>query len=519
MEGKHNFERANTAAEEGSGFDVLTEVEFAGAKENLENAISANEQYLDEMDDAYYEWQADEKVKNYNSENMDRMHDAWLEQQGIEAQPSKSGNDNIQEQWDNLEDEMNDSYAEYVAQKQDEEELQSHLEAMGQDQDEFSGERNVNSKTGKERTFSEMDVYARRKGQTSREYGAEMSRRHDLTILTDLFPKNSHEDTREYSRFITKIHDLMPRNEGESPDKYAARIERVFKQFGGRKSDIGVAENSTGTTKMGEGEKAEEVQAEEAPAEEVLAEEVPKQEVPAEGASEVEAHVEKTEAPSKEAPVEDVSDQESAAEAPSRSESQDDSYNKDYKYKWNRVLQDSNEMRERKNDRSVLIFLTSADGGFFVKKSEAIDSFIERAKNAETVEEFSAVEHLGRDIDYNTKDFSAEDLEKKKAYMATPEFQKKVCNYNIQREKKNIERKNDALKRCEDALAREQKGGFFRRLFNRRAIREARDKVEWTKRGIQESQSSLIFYVDKLKAINEGVDTDSFEYPQGNMAA
>ncbi|MBP5647813.1 hypothetical protein J6X04_00790 [Candidatus Saccharibacteria bacterium] len=39
---------------------------------------------------------------------------------------------------------------------------------------EFAGERNINDKTGKDRTFSQMDLYPRMKGETPEEYGARL---------------------------------------------------------------------------------------------------------------------------------------------------------------------------------------------------------------------------------------------------------------------------------------------------------------------------------------------------------
>ena len=47
--------------------------------------------------------------------------------------------------------------------------------------DNFAGERNVNDKTGKERTFSEFDLYPRQPGESSEEYGARLKDMHEKT--------------------------------------------------------------------------------------------------------------------------------------------------------------------------------------------------------------------------------------------------------------------------------------------------------------------------------------------------
>ena len=46
---------------------------------------------------------------------------------------------------------------------------------------EFSGERNINDATGKERTFSEFDIYPRMQGESSEEYGARLRKMHEMT--------------------------------------------------------------------------------------------------------------------------------------------------------------------------------------------------------------------------------------------------------------------------------------------------------------------------------------------------
>ena len=92
--------------------------------------------------------------------------------------------------------------------------------------DDFSGERNLlGGDPTKNRSFSEMDVYPIQKGETPRQYGDRLKRAHDLTILTELLPKESYETTEEYSQRIASIYDDFPRHEGESYADYQRRMQ------------------------------------------------------------------------------------------------------------------------------------------------------------------------------------------------------------------------------------------------------------------------------------------------------
>ena len=45
----------------------------------------------------------------------------------------------------------------------------------------FEGERNFNDRKGKERSFTEFDLYPKQKGETNQEYGERLRRMHELT--------------------------------------------------------------------------------------------------------------------------------------------------------------------------------------------------------------------------------------------------------------------------------------------------------------------------------------------------
>lgn len=71
---------------------------------------------------------------------------------------------------------------EVVARADDEKKLQELLGRKEQGvEDDFVGERNINDQTGRERTFSEWDLYPRQKGETSAEYGERLRQMHELS--------------------------------------------------------------------------------------------------------------------------------------------------------------------------------------------------------------------------------------------------------------------------------------------------------------------------------------------------
>ena len=81
----------------------------------------------------------------------------------------------------------------------------------------FEGERNVNDATGKERTFSEMDVYPRMKGETPEEYGERLKAMHEKTeeylkqqefVEGVLDEKDMRTDAYEASKFGKKEHEV-----------------------------------------------------------------------------------------------------------------------------------------------------------------------------------------------------------------------------------------------------------------------------------------------------------------------
>ena len=88
--------------------------------------------------------------------------------------------------------------------------------------EDFVGETNTNSKTGKERTFNDLDSYAK-------ESGDKRKRRHDLAVLSEYVTRLPDENAEGYSKRITELYEDFPRKDGESLEAYKKRIDEANK--------------------------------------------------------------------------------------------------------------------------------------------------------------------------------------------------------------------------------------------------------------------------------------------------
>ena len=98
----------------------------------------------------------------------------------------------------------------------------------------FSDETNINSETGKPRSFTAWDVYPIKSyqdeaGNTIVEpaFGERTRRRNDLTVLTDHIPMLQDETPAEYSKRVGQVYADFPRQENENLDSYRQRIEEA----------------------------------------------------------------------------------------------------------------------------------------------------------------------------------------------------------------------------------------------------------------------------------------------------
>ena len=84
----------------------------------------------------------------------------------------------------------------------------------------FAGETNVNSRTGKERTFSNFDLYSSADGEQRKDI-------HDIEVLSGYVTKFPDESAKEHGQRIVQIHEDFPRGENESLEDYRKRIEEA----------------------------------------------------------------------------------------------------------------------------------------------------------------------------------------------------------------------------------------------------------------------------------------------------
>lgn len=127
-----------------------------------------------------------------------------------DLESAKASHDEKIEQIDNLKKEL-----ERIYDRTEEEYDKEHNE-------DFAGETNKNSKTGKERTYNDFDLY-------SQESGEERKRRHDLSVISEHLSKLPDESAEDYSKRVAKLYEDFPRKEDESLKDYRERIDEADK--------------------------------------------------------------------------------------------------------------------------------------------------------------------------------------------------------------------------------------------------------------------------------------------------
>ena len=108
------------------------------------------------------------------------------------------------------------------------------------DEDISEHETNLNSKTGKERTFSDMDLYAINSYDNGAEQSEHRKDRNDWTVwtefikkpgLNELGNKTSQEANQEYFETIQNLQAQYPRTEGETASEYHDRVEGIVESI------------------------------------------------------------------------------------------------------------------------------------------------------------------------------------------------------------------------------------------------------------------------------------------------
>ena len=167
-------------------------------------------------------------------QSIEETFDSWYNDIDEMVKSGQIGEDEAREMLDSMLESgiagINAVRQEYVNQQElaGHEEVQRHLEnAENNPPQEFSGETNINGKTGKERTFSEWDIHPKMGDETPREFGDREIKRNDMTVLTEYIPMLQDEDAKHYSQRVDKLHEDYPRAEGESLEDYRNRINKA----------------------------------------------------------------------------------------------------------------------------------------------------------------------------------------------------------------------------------------------------------------------------------------------------
>lgn len=124
-------------------------------------------------------------------------------------------------------------------------------EKLNDDFDSFRGETNINSATGKERTYSEFDLYPRQKGESNEEYGARLKKMHEMTAeaLANDQPKDTPAESVDSrmeaaAREEAKLNHMLElleqqRAEGKAEGMTQEEIDNIRSRMEQRLDNLG----------------------------------------------------------------------------------------------------------------------------------------------------------------------------------------------------------------------------------------------------------------------------------------
>ncbi|MBO7132188.1 hypothetical protein J6V85_02955 [Candidatus Saccharibacteria bacterium] len=95
----------------------------------------------------------------------------------------------------------------------------------------FEGERNINDKTGKERTFVQWDLYPKLKGETNEQYGARLKFMNQKTAEYEAEQKAAEEASSNDSRpneYLSSEHGKKELAEEEKFDRLTEKVEKAI---------------------------------------------------------------------------------------------------------------------------------------------------------------------------------------------------------------------------------------------------------------------------------------------------
>ena len=139
-----------------------------------------------------------------------------------------------------------------------------------------------------------------------------------------------------------------------------------------------------------------------------------------------------------------------------------------------------------------LVYPVSSDKRVAVRKELAGQSFEDQVFRAGTPEEWRAANLLAMEIESN-KDTDPEVLQRLKEYKEDPAsgYMEKRTYFELMNTEGAIERDKKTLKLAEEQYDEARAGGFFKRLLNRKDIKQKKERMEWTKKRIDDAEGKL----------------------------
>ena len=159
---------------------------------------------------------------------------------------------------------------------------------------------------------------------------------------------------------------------------------------------------------------------------------------------------------------------------------------------------------ELAKDPKYFTYLVSSERGFGVEKSRAVDACIDKMKNAEDNDQIWQAIRLGQDITNSPEEFSEEDKQRVREFMATPFARRKELAYRIASEEKALKRVEDGIQRCEREYNSLNSGNVVDKFFRRQEIINARTRLEATIKRKSDTLRTIKRQRAELQALGQG---------------
>lgn len=150
-------------------------------------------------------------------------------------------------------------------------------------------------------------------------------------------------------------------------------------------------------------------------------------------------------------------------------------------------------LAEGENPSDYLVYNISSDKRGAVRRELAGQAFEEQVFNAQTFNDFRAANLLAGEIEAD-ETIDPAIKERLSEYKSDPAsgYAEKKAFFDVELTEKMIKNDEATLKLAQEQYDQAREGGFFKRLLNRRDIKQKKERVAWTEDRIAKEQASLM---------------------------